>query len=319
MEAKRPASPIALGTKLRQAREARGLSIDDVAQALRLSARIVAALEDDAFERLPGPTYARGYLRNYAQFLGLSPQPLIDAYNNLPAASQRADISGLAPVHQVTSSDILVRLGTVAVAVIVLGLAALWWSGHEATTVYSPPSATRSAPSSEAASDRPVAPVVPEPRPNADITDATPAPSNEPAASMNQAAAPVPPPAVKPEPAPTPPPPARASEPESAPAPAPATTTTATAPSAASNLPTARLVLYVHEDSWADVRDAQQHRLLYETIPAGRVVTVEGVAPLSVFLGNVEGVTVEFNGQTYDAMRHKRGQVARFTLGSPQG
>ena len=90
-------------------------------------------------------------------------------------------------------------------------------------------------------------------------------------------------------------------------------------PSPAPNVPMSHLVLYVHEDSWADVRDAQQRRLLYETIPAGRVVSVDGVAPLSVFLGNVDGVTVEFNGQPYDALRHKRGQVARFTLGQPSG
>jgi cytoskeleton protein RodZ len=109
--------------------------------------------------------------------------------------------------------------------------------------------------------------------------------------------------------------------------PSPAPTTKPTAPETvaavpapaplAPNAPVSQLVLYVHEDSWADVRDAQQRRLLYETIPAGRVVSVDGVAPLSVFLGNVDGVTVEFNGQPYDTARHKRGQVARFTLGSP--
>lgn len=75
-------------------------------------------------------------------------------------------------------------------------------------------------------------------------------------------------------------------------------------------------MLYVHDDSWADVRDARQQRLIYETIAAGRVVTLEGVAPLQVFLGNVDGVRVEFQGRPYDAARHKRGQIARFTLGA---
>jgi cytoskeleton protein RodZ len=82
------------------------------------------------------------------------------------------------------------------------------------------------------------------------------------------------------------------------------------------NAPRARLVLRVEEDTWADVRDADDRRLLYQTIAAGRVVSVEGVAPLNVFLGNVDGVRVEFNGQSYDARAHKRGHVARFTLGA---
>jgi cytoskeleton protein RodZ len=68
-------------------------------------------------------------------------------------------------------------------------------------------------------------------------------------------------------------------------------------------------------DSWADVRDANGNRLLYETIPAGRTVAIEGAAPLSVFLGNAEGVRVEFNGTVFDVTRHRRGDFARFTLG----
>jgi cytoskeleton protein RodZ len=313
METAQSGNQVSVGPKLRQAREGRGLSVNDAAQALRLSPRIVSALEEDAYERLPGPTYVRGYLRNYAQFLGLSPQPLVDAYNNSPQAAQRTDMTSPAPVRQITSSDILVRLGTVAVAVIVFGLAALWWSGHEAANLnrFVP---TRTAPQ-PAASDA-SAPEQPEPSAAVKAPEQAPAPpTQEPSESVKPAVTP----AEAPE-APTAAPTAAAA-PQAAPdaEDTPAATSATDTPPPDANEPLARLVLYVHDDSWADVRDAQQRRLLYETIPAGRVVTVEGAAPLSVFLGNVEGVTVEFNGKVYDAMRYKRGQVARFTLGSPQG
>ena len=298
MEGKRPENQILLGPTLRQAREQRGLSIDDVAQSLRLSARIVAALEEDAFERLPGPTYVRGYLRNYAQFLNLAPQPLIDAYGKLPQATQRTDMTAPAPVRQITSSDMVVRLGTVVVAAVVFGLAGLWWIGHDATGVSSRTSASPPAAVDESPPVAPQARAVPE--------------------SDRPAPAPAPGPGENPE--------SVATETGNPAAATPATNppeleekATATAPPPDPNVPLSHLVLFVHEDSWADVRDAQQRRLLYETIPAGRVVTVDGVAPLSVFLGNVEGVTVEFNGEPYDAMRHRRGQVARFTLGPPPG
>jgi cytoskeleton protein RodZ len=80
-------------------------------------------------------------------------------------------------------------------------------------------------------------------------------------------------------------------------------------------VPRARMVLHAIQESWADIRDARDNRLLYENVPAGRRISIEGVAPFSVFLGNADGVRVEFNGQDYDVSRHKRGQVARFTLG----
>jgi cytoskeleton protein RodZ len=55
--------------------------------------------------------------------------------------------------------------------------------------------------------------------------------------------------------------------------------------------------------------------LLYETVPAGRAVTLEGVAPVSVFLGNASGARIEYNGKPVDIARHQRGMMARFKLG----
>ena len=74
-------------------------------------------------------------------------------------------------------------------------------------------------------------------------------------------------------------------------------------------------MLHAIQESWADIRDARDNKLLYENVPAGRSITIEGVAPFSVFLGNADGIRIEFNGQNYDISRYKRGQVARFTLG----
>src|SRR5438309_9495044 len=72
-----PYEPVSAGTALRGAREAAGLSIDAVAQQLKLAPRQVQALEDDDFARLPGRTFVRGFVRNYARFLGLDPDDLV--------------------------------------------------------------------------------------------------------------------------------------------------------------------------------------------------------------------------------------------------
>lgn len=70
-----------IGSILRAAREERGLSLDDAAEATKIRPAYLEAIEDEAFERLPGPTYARGFLRAYAELLGVDPQPLIDEFS----------------------------------------------------------------------------------------------------------------------------------------------------------------------------------------------------------------------------------------------
>ncbi len=69
-----------LGAILREAREARGLSLTDVQQQLRITPRFLEALEQGNYHVLPSPVHVRGYLRNYARFLHLDPQPLLDHY-----------------------------------------------------------------------------------------------------------------------------------------------------------------------------------------------------------------------------------------------
>lgn len=64
---------------LRAAREANGLSLHDVAQVTRFSARQIEALEKDDYASLPGSTAVRGFVRGYAKFLKLDPAPLLAA------------------------------------------------------------------------------------------------------------------------------------------------------------------------------------------------------------------------------------------------
>jgi cytoskeleton protein RodZ len=66
-----------IGAELKEAREARGLAIDDVAQQLKFAPRQIESLEHERFDRLPGPTIARGMVRNYARLLKLDPEPLL--------------------------------------------------------------------------------------------------------------------------------------------------------------------------------------------------------------------------------------------------
>lgn len=67
------------GQRLRAAREAAGLSLQDVAEKLKMPVRVVNSLEQEDFSRLGAPVFIRGQLRSYARLLGLGTDPLIQA------------------------------------------------------------------------------------------------------------------------------------------------------------------------------------------------------------------------------------------------
>lgn len=78
-----------LGNTLRQAREARGLSLAQVEEQIRVRSAYLSALEEEDFAQLPGPVYVKGFLKNYAQFLGLDAAQILSLYQP-PAADATA-------------------------------------------------------------------------------------------------------------------------------------------------------------------------------------------------------------------------------------
>jgi cytoskeleton protein RodZ len=70
-----------IGSSLRAARMRQGLELSQVEHDTRIRARYLAALEDERFDVLPGPAYAKGFLRTYADYLGLDAQRFVDEFN----------------------------------------------------------------------------------------------------------------------------------------------------------------------------------------------------------------------------------------------
>jgi cytoskeleton protein RodZ len=72
-----------LGEFLRRERELRQISLDDVAERTKISRRYLEAIEEGQYDRLPGETFVRGFIRSYAQSVGLDPQDALLMYNQL--------------------------------------------------------------------------------------------------------------------------------------------------------------------------------------------------------------------------------------------
>jgi cytoskeleton protein RodZ len=76
----------ALGERFRAAREARGLSLSDVSEQIRIRSVYLAAIEEENWSAIGAPVYIRGFLRTYARFLGLDPEEVVADFNKAPAA-----------------------------------------------------------------------------------------------------------------------------------------------------------------------------------------------------------------------------------------
>jgi len=288
------------GAQLAQVRADLHLTHEDVAAKLHLAPRQIKALEQDDYTSLPGATYVRGYLKSYALLLGISPEPILESHSRLTGATVAVDFSAIAPQREITSRHHQVRFVTYFMIAIVIGLAIAWWQGRDTRTPN---------PSLTASNGESVMPVT-DTSPGAGLhVESEKLSIESPTAQMPAGVA-----VVGDQPAVTQAP-SVSTTPGSTPVLIPQPPAATPAPVVLPTGPRMKLVLTTDQDSWADIRDARQTKLLYETVPAGRTVTLEGVAPVSVFLGNAAGVRLEYNGRSVDVGPHKRGMIARFILG----
>jgi hypothetical protein len=120
----------AIGDSLREARTRRGLSSADVQKGIRIRERYLTALEEEHWELLPGEAYTKGFLRTYAEFLGLDGNLYIDEYNARIADHDEEPLvpNTLAPAHKARRGVVRTLMGILVLALVIAGLAA-WGMG----------------------------------------------------------------------------------------------------------------------------------------------------------------------------------------------
>jgi cytoskeletal protein RodZ len=126
-----------LGEVLRTAREAKGVDLARVERDTKIRERYLAALEAGDYEDLPGAVYTRGFLRNYAAYLGLEPEYLIDLYRlESSAATERPALpSGPSPLATRRSRAFVVTPGAIGAALLTIVVGGLMaWIGYQFVT-----------------------------------------------------------------------------------------------------------------------------------------------------------------------------------------
>lgn len=292
-----PVSTAGVGTLLRQAREARGLKVEEIAQTLKLGIRQVEAIEADRWDVLPGVTILRGFVRNYARLVQLDAAPLMAQLDILlakpadtlavpetrPASVTTHTISGARRDRSVVFAGLgLVLLATFAYVLMPNDLSALRentqsvidsLSRKEVPKAEEPPAAAPAPTASE--------PVFPP--------GATPQQIMNPQAVTSAEVAPL--------------------------APAPVAATPAT-PLTVSTLAAAtpQLRFVFEKDSWIEVRDRENRVVFSQKLAAGADQPVSGSGPLSLVIGYAPGVKLFWRGQSVDLAPHTKGDVARLVL-----
>lgn len=284
----------------------RGLSLQEVADRLKLSRKQLEAIENDEYDKLPGATFARGFVRNYAKLLGLDVALLnasLDAHLPMPPVNPPvADTAPAAPAPAASSRSPAVNPTLIkgALALLVLLLAAgvgYRLLTQSASTPATPPLAT---PAVESA--LPQAALNPEPASSAAPVSAAPSVDSKPAELKPEpaklealAVAPVKPAEVKPAEA------------------KPTSTDTSTAQAAVSDTGAGELVLNAREKAWVSVIDAKGKKLLYGQV-SGEKRLGAGTPPYKLIIGNAPQVELNYKGQAVPLADKTKGSTAKLEL-----
>ncbi len=112
------------GTSFKKAREHRGLTFAQIAEETRISTRFLEAIENEEFELLPGGIFNRGFIRTYAQRVGLDPEAAVKEYEQLLKVQQpEQPITASAPAQAQAPQDSKAEKNFYPVAIGVLVLA----------------------------------------------------------------------------------------------------------------------------------------------------------------------------------------------------
>jgi cytoskeleton protein RodZ len=279
--------PLGVGAELKQAREALGLSVDDVAQQLKFAPRQIESLEHERFERLPGPTIARGMVRNYARLLKLDSQPLLE---RMAPKVEKAPDPGLiaarfrqpVPFSDGAKRSTLMYAGF-SIGILLLVAAVVYEWRHE-----------KAKPEAAAAALPPK--VQPIPAQTASATQAAPVSVMEPPPSAVEDPA-----QAKPQ--------AQAQSAMVKPAAVREKVERPMAPGVH------RIVLrVVDNEAWLEVKDGAGRMLISSLNAPGSERIVRGRPPFEIVIGNASSVRLVHNDKPVDLKPYTKVEVARFIL-----
>ncbi|MDZ5433604.1 DUF4115 domain-containing protein [Pseudomonas fluorescens] len=326
------------GETLRQARESNGWSLAEVALKLNLTVNSLSNLEAGEFDKLPGHTFARGYIRAYAKLLGMDQAVLVQQFDQSTGTdSHGSSVHSLGRIEEpVRVSHTILRVVSLLLLVAVIGGGFVWWQdqtslrtkdlislspehveveGADGTTQIHPLDEPEDQAVAEGQAENTTALALPpaetaaeapaDAQATAPVAPAAPAHSTAPVVATPATPAP----AVPAVPAPT------VTAPIAPSVPAQAAATPAPAAAAAPVAGQGQVQLQFTADCWTQVTDGSGKVLFSGLKRKGDSLSVSGKPPFAVRLGFARGAQVSYNGQSVDVAPFTSGETARLKLG----
>jgi cytoskeleton protein RodZ len=321
---------IALGEQLQAARIQQGLSIEDIASRMHLSLGILQSIEANDFDDLTAPIFVKGYLRAYARLVSLDEDEIIQRYVEQYSNDDPPISASIQMTPETSAYDSRIKWTTYLIIIVLIALLSFWWwnktqniletvsldtyqySDGATTEQITEPEIIEVLVESDEVIDNASSEPLLEETSNLEAVDTVPV-ENFPAESAMEEAE------------------AEELEPE-------VTADTITAVDAyavttedtinvATGLPfdIARaaptgvdlLHITVNAVSWADIKDANNHKLIYGLLNADLSIQIKGKAPFDVLLGNGHGVEISFNSRSIDVIGHTLDDnTARLKIGT---
>ena len=294
------------GAKLKQEREKRGVTLEDISRSTKIGTRLLRALEEEHFDQLPGGIFNKGFIRAYARVIGIDEEDAINEYlaatgsgpsdkNTQDHEAQVAEMRLPEPPVQPSAG---LPWGTFAIALLIVALGfALWgFRSEEAQKTQSQPAApTQTTP--ETASSTAVAP---------------PPPSQQALGTTEPTSAPPP---AAPEPHPATSPTIHGSQ-SPVPVSTPASSSVPASDKAATVTPAGslRVLIKAREDSWISIT-VDGEVTTQDTLNAGAKKSVSAEKDIVIKAGNAGGLDFEFNGKKLPAQGN-HGEVKTLTFDS---
>ena len=156
-----------VGERLRAAREAQGLTLDDIAASTRIPRRHLQTIEDGRYDGLPAPTYSAGFIKSWARRLGLNGQALADEFRAEMGggAVERTQSLPYEPADPRRTPPVGLALLALLVAVVLL-LGYLYWRGTTEQPSQLAATTTDQAPAPKPVAAAPTVPAVPTAAPS---------------------------------------------------------------------------------------------------------------------------------------------------------
>nr|WP_314617477.1 RodZ domain-containing protein [uncultured Pseudomonas sp.] len=319
------------GELLRQAREKREWSQAEVARKLNLTISSLNHVETGAFDKLPGHTFARGYIRAYAKLMDLDQAPLVEAFDQYTGTHAKgSEVHSLGRIEEpVRLSHNILRGVSLLLLVAVVGGSFIWWQDQgslrgkdlakialEHVEVESADGTTQIHPLDEPEDQAVTASQQAESAP-LPLEQAPADPAGQPASEAAPAAtAPAPAQQTAATPAPAvPATPATPATPAAPVAPVASVPAVAAAEPAAVPAGSAKVAIQFVADCWTQVTDGNGKVLFSAIKRKGDNLELTGKPPFAVRLGFARGAQVSYNGQPVDVAPFTSGETARLKLG----